>query len=1264
MRKLLLVLVCLFVAASSWSQVMPITGGPSSNNLCLGTNYTLYDVDTASGGTWSSSNTAVAVIGTNGVVTPRSAGVVTISLTVYPVYATRTFTVNALPGAVTISSSTLCIGDSTFATDTSSFGVWTSNALGVARIGTSSGKLFGTGAGTATISYTIVSTGCVSTGQVTVNSVAISGPTVACIGSTGITLTDALAGGIWSSSNTAVATIGSTSGYITAIAPGFVTMTYNDGTGCTASKLVSIKSVPSVSPSPLTACVGSNTNVTGSPAGGSWASVNPAIATINYDGVATGVAAGSTYIDYIAPGGCSTEVPIIVSPVPGPISGATFVYSGNTITLIDGTIGGTWSSTNPAFATVNTLGVVTGVAAGLLDISYTLPTGCGVGYRIEVNPFPAFTDAVAWYPFCNGDTADYASSHTHTMIKHYATTTTPVTTTDIFLVPTNAYLFDGTQDMMYVNRYFPASPNAGQFTYSCRVNVDPTVMQNGIIWYNGDPIANGFGLVINGGGIGTPGNQIGVLFGGVAQYFNVTATAGWHTFMLEQNGASYQLYLDGASVGFFIDHFNPMLAGTVFQVGYNYEFAAGYVGETALPLNGSVDDIAIFDRILSSDERRSLLNYNPDAAPFSLGNDTTICSDFMSLSPNPQSFGANYMWETISPFFGVTQIDSTDTTLVIYPNAGSNTYGLSISKPHGCASFDTIVVTKSPVPVTLGPDQKLCIGDTVTLTDFFPRSSFLWSTGDTSHSIKVTTNGTYYVTVDSTYYFTTPSGALDSSICVGRDTVNVNFYAIPITDLPTAVANCLGQPYTLTEFYDTSYTYRWIDGSTADSFIAVTSGIYWVRVIDTGCVRTDTINVTIVYDTLSFLIGNQQICLGNSVSTVGFVTNNFVASYQWTPTTGIPNPNVFDPIITPDTSATYALTVSYPGCPNLVDSFHIDVQPNPTVILGTNRDVCQGDTMHLSPQITIGNWYSNYTYTWSPSTYLNSATGSTVIYTAGDSTKMVVSVTTPAGCYGADSIFIFVHPTYFDSMSVSYFSMCPGDSAQFLPLDTIPLTSGNIVFNHWSPGTYLTDSSIANPWIHPINSQNYRYIATSQYGCNDTMQVTVVVNPAAVINLGDSVAVYPGASYHIQPQTNCTYFTWYPPIGLNDTNVADPIATPDAHSVYHVHGTTEAGCATDDSIILYIDKQNIVAVPNAFAPGSGANSKFMLIQRGVVTLNYFRIFDRWGNMVYESTNINDGWDGTYKGVNQPFGVYVYEFEALSSVTGQLFHQQGNVTLIR
>ncbi|NDC40942.1 MAG: gliding motility-associated C-terminal domain-containing protein [Chitinophagia bacterium] len=98
-------------------------------------------------------------------------------------------------------------------------------------------------------------------------------------------------------------------------------------------------------------------------------------------------------------------------------------------------------------------------------------------------------------------------------------------------------------------------------------------------------------------------------------------------------------------------------------------------------------------------------------------------------------------------------------------------------------------------------------------------------------------------------------------------------------------------------------------------------------------------------------------------------------------------------------------------------------------------------------------------------------------------------------------------------------------------------------------------------------------------------------------------------------------------------------------------------------IYINVEHESVIAVPNAFTPGSNLNSTFHIYLRGAANLNHFRIYNRWGNLVFETKDILQGWDGMYNGTPQPFGVYVYDIEAVTN-TGKLVQRHGNVTLIR
>ncbi len=557
--------------------------------------------------------------------------------------------------------------------------------------------------------------------------------------------------------------------------------------------------------------------------------------------------------------------------------------------------------------------------------------------------------------------------------------------------------------------------------------------------------------------------------------------------------------------------------------------------------------------------------------------------------------------------------------------------------------IDTFNITFIPSPVVnLGNDTAFCKGDTLTLTSVQPAGyTLLWSTGNIGNTIQVYSTGNYWLTVND-------------KGCTTTDTINVTVTPIPIVDLGPDYLNCKGKPDTLKSSISyVSPTYLWNDASTTPSLVATTTGKYWLQVVDSGCPgAADTINVTILWDTLNIFNHDTAICRGAIVQVLA--TGNIGQTYQWTPTAGIPVSTSLAPVILPDTSATYILTTSMPLCPDMIDSFHVDVQPVPTVYIGDNRAVCQFDTLRISADVNP-KWYNKYLYRWTPANCLDNDSLSAVVFTAGPDTTVRVAVYTPAGCLAYDSMNVIVHPGNFSHLD-TIFNVCPHDSVQFRP-------TGGIAYN-WTPSLYMDDTVSSTPWVKAITSQLYTMIATSSFGCKDTQLVNVNVHPLGVVYFDvTSVTLHPGESYQLSPKTNCEYFTWFPAIGLDDAHISNPVATPQVNTEYKVYASNAWGCKVVDSIDILVDPSTLLTLPNAFTPGNGPNSYFTIIKQGIATLKYFRIYNRWGNKVFETTDIDKGWDGTFNGTPQPFDVYIYEVSATTS-EGTPFQKNGNVTLIR
>ena len=363
----------------------PIAG---NHTACIGTTFTL--TDSTIGGTWSNSNPGVATIGaTSGVVTAISAGADTIYYTVAGLSVFFPITVQILPTAGTISgATTVCTGTNITLSDTTTGGTWSSSATAVATT-TAGGVVHGVSAGSCTISYSVTnSCGTVAAHiPFTVTTVPIVLPITGfsniCMG-TSLTLTDATPGGSWASSNTVVATVGST-GVVHALAGGADTITYAIGNTCGTTivrRLITIDTfpLPATIVGPSTLCQGSSASFTDATTGGSWSSSTSAVATISATGILHGIAPGTTTVSYTVTNTCGaaamyTNVTINPPPDAALISGISTLCIGAQTALTDTVSGGVWSATN-GVATIST-GVVTAVMPGTDTILYSVTNMCG-----------------------------------------------------------------------------------------------------------------------------------------------------------------------------------------------------------------------------------------------------------------------------------------------------------------------------------------------------------------------------------------------------------------------------------------------------------------------------------------------------------------------------------------------------------------------------------------------------------------------------------------------------------------------------------------------------------------------------------------------------------------------------------------------------------------------------------------------------------------------------------------------------------------------
>ena len=312
-----------------------------------------------------------------------------------------------LPTPIT-GTPTACAGFTRALSDATPGGTWASGNTSIATVNPSTGIVSGVNIGITNITYTTPG-GCVATTVFTVNSLPepITGTAVMCMdGNT--TLSDLSVGGLWYSQNAAIASVDILTGVVSPVGPGNVNITYSvPSTGCINVRNVTVNPLPLPITGIAGVCEGATTSLYDASPAGAWSSVDPAIANVDVvSGVVTGYMAGTVNINYtFTATGCHVAKQVTVYPTPaltgpGGVCIGTFISLGNSIT------GGTWTSADPAIATVgSSFGIVTGIALGTTTISYAVITGgCFNTTTITVFPLPDVYHVTGGGSYCAGGT--------------------------------------------------------------------------------------------------------------------------------------------------------------------------------------------------------------------------------------------------------------------------------------------------------------------------------------------------------------------------------------------------------------------------------------------------------------------------------------------------------------------------------------------------------------------------------------------------------------------------------------------------------------------------------------------------------------------------------------------------------------------------------------------------------------------------------------------------------------------------------------------
>lgn len=707
----------------------------------------------------------------------------------------------------------------------------------------------------------------------------------------------------------------------------------------------------------------------------------------------------------------------------------------------------------------------------------------------------------------------------------------------------------------------------------------------------------------------------------------------------------------------------------------NLSFCAG--GSTALSVQSQYDSIRWNTGATSSSINvsqagtYSVLVYK-DACSARASVNVVSITPSVSISGNTSICGGSSTTLTaIGQFDSLRWNTGATSTSIDVSQAGSYTVTSYIN---GCATTATTVVQSNSVSVSISGNTSICNGSFTALTAVGQFDSVRWNTGEGSTVINTNQSGTYSVTA----YANGCSGT--ASVNVVNGSLNVNIKGnLTICNNGTTIISVEGGQFD---------SVRWNIGSSTPEITISQPGTYSVTAYSNGCSGTASANVGTINVTPT-ISGGDLLCGGTSVT---LTTSGIFDSIRW-------NNNATTTSINVTQQGTYSVTAYSSGCSGLAN-FNV-AQISIDYFLDKKTDtICTGDTakfvllagdliaspvdtftftqpgryqisyntpncgLFIDSVVVVGKTINNPTitgnlticsglstttldaganydsYSWQPT----AETAQTI--TVNNAGTYTVTVT-KGNCSASNSVIVSaVNP-------LPTFSL--GNDTAFCGTINKVLSTGN-QNTVWSNGTTASQINI---------TEAGQYIATITNACGFVSDTIVISqNPTPNVNLGNDTAFCDGEiTLAINSSQNVRNIIW---------STGEQTATILVNSIgtYSVKVTNTSGCSDSDAITLSSNCANEIWLPNAFTPdGNGINDVFYVRGNPQNTvIERFVIYNRWGNKVFEASNIlpddkTKGWNGTYKNVVEQLEVYGYEVVA-KFANGEKRTLKGNVTLLK
>ena len=390
-------------------------------------------------------------------------------------------------------------------------------------------------------------------------------------------------------------------------------------------------------------------------------------------------------------------------------------------------------------------------------------------------------------------------------------------------------------------------------------------------------------------------------------------------------------------------------------------------------------------------------------------------------------------------------------------------------------------------------------------------------------------------------------------------------------------------------------------------------------------------------------------------------------TYSWTPTTGLSCTNCADPFATVTANTTYHITVTDSnGCPRY-DSVRVSVkQPIGINITLPTDTVCQYDHIKIFNDASLNPNSPDVFHGWD----LDSG-----VVLTGQNTDTITATWRVNGlrkvrlhvldkpCTSSDSTYIYVKPGPLASFTIQP-EVCLGDLVKLEPKE-----QANTNY-YWTIDDFkIYDTTFVSPqylsW-YTLGKKNIHLKLMANNGCINTYDTAIRVHeyPTADI-VASSLDVCNGDTISLStPAGNHYIYEWAPRAFLLQDNL--PTVSTIVHGDIKVWTkvTTQWGCSRTDTVDVTTQRCCNVYFPDAFTPnGDGRNDKFRVISAGNHTLHTFTVFNRWGKVIFDGKDINNGWDGTFNGVPQDIGTYYYYINYICN-NGKTLEKSGNFILVR